>query len=149
MHGEGSVVLQGPAFVEKYPRSTSRLLKGCASHGLNIFKSIVPSTFSAQILMSPNNHTHLPQVAPHTRDHSHSHNHGHAHDHGHDHDSIVEHNAAYFDELADKYENVPGARELIGTIGSAMRGAVVLNKESTTVLDFACGVGEHSSLPVT
>ncbi|KZV74519.1 S-adenosyl-L-methionine-dependent methyltransferase, partial [Peniophora sp. CONT] len=77
--------------------------------------------------------------------HSHSHDHGHAHhhdhSHGHDHGSTVEHNEAYFDELAEKYENVRGARELLAHLGSVLRNAASLDTESTTVLDFACGIG--------
>ncbi|VDB84853.1 unnamed protein product [Peniophora sp. CBMAI 1063] len=77
----------------------------------------------------------------HSHEHGHDHSHDNAHAHAHDHDSTVEHNAAYFDELAERYENVRGARELIGHLGTVMRDAASFDKESTTVLDFACGVG--------
>ncbi|KZV64678.1 S-adenosyl-L-methionine-dependent methyltransferase [Peniophora sp. CONT] len=44
--------------------------------------------------------------------------------------------------MAEKYEAIPGARELIGShVAPAMLEAVHLDKDTTTVLDFGCGIG--------
>ncbi|VDC00619.1 unnamed protein product [Peniophora sp. CBMAI 1063] len=57
------------------------------------------------------------------------------------HAANIEQNKAYFDNIADKYDTIHGAREIVGIIAKAMRGAVELEKESTSVLDFGCGIG--------
>ena len=57
------------------------------------------------------------------------------------HAANIEYNKVYFDGLADKYDSIQGARELIGYIASATRESVTLDKERTEVLDFGCGIG--------
>ena len=75
--------------------------------------------------------------------HSHSDHHvahGHAHD-GHD---FVEANRAYFDEHAHEYQDMhPEARETARLQIEAIRAEWpgLFDKERTTVMDFACGIG--------
>ena len=62
------------------------------------------------------------------------------------HAANIEYNKVYFDGLADKYDSIQGARELIGYIASAARESVALDKERTDVLDFGCGIGVFDTL---
>lgn len=55
--------------------------------------------------------------------------------------SLARLNAGYFDKEALGYEDRPGARELARRIGRVIRRAIAFDEYSTTVLDFACGVG--------
>lgn len=65
---------------------------------------------------------------------SHSHNeNAHAH--------YAEANRATFDKFATEYEDQPMALPLTNLIGPHLLSAYPFNKESTTVLDYACGTG--------
>ena len=63
------------------------------------------------------------------------------------HAANIEYNKVYFDGLADKYDSIQGARELIGYIAAAVRESVTLDKERTDVLDFGCGIGMFDVSP--
>ena len=86
-------------------------------------------------------------------DHSHQHPagpvHGHGHGHGHGHDDFAAANKAYFDEHADKLEEMhPEWREMSRKQVEVMRTEWpdLFDKERTEVLDFACGIGSSRSL---
>ncbi|RXW21818.1 hypothetical protein EST38_g4040 [Candolleomyces aberdarensis] len=77
---------------------------------------------------------------PHyTHAHAHGHGHGHGH-HGH-HLDITESNKQHFNEHASNFDEWPRARERAQRVGVAIREVATLNKETTSVLEFACGTG--------
>jgi ubiquinone/menaquinone biosynthesis C-methylase UbiE len=55
--------------------------------------------------------------------------------------SYAQANAEYFNKEVHQYEDLPGTRELMERISNAIRDAYAFNEDSTTVLDFACGIG--------
>ncbi|KAI0062076.1 S-adenosyl-L-methionine-dependent methyltransferase, partial [Artomyces pyxidatus] len=63
---------------------------------------------------------------------------GHSHSHAHD---VGANNAHHFDDVARKYDDIPGAQELARRVGIAMRSVYPFDEDETTVLDFACGTG--------
>ncbi len=86
--------------------------------------------------MADNTHQHTP--------HGHGHGHGHSHGHDHGHDPIAAANKAYFDEHADKLEEMhPEWRAMSRKQVDAMRAEWpdLFDKKRTAVLDFACGIG--------
>ncbi|RDX41019.1 S-adenosyl-L-methionine-dependent methyltransferase [Lentinus brumalis] len=86
--------------------------------------------------MADNTHQHTP--------HGHGHGHGHSHGHDHGHDPIAAANKEYFDEHADKLEEMhPEWRAMSRKQVDAMRAEWpdLFDKKRTAVLDFACGIG--------
>ena len=83
---------------------------------------------------------------PHQHGHhsdSHSHGHGHGHDHGDNHNFAAA-NKEYFDKHAHNLEEMhPKWREMARKEVEVMRSQwpALFDKERTTVLDFACGIG--------
>ncbi|KAF7298400.1 Methyltransf-25 domain-containing protein [Mycena kentingensis (nom. inval.)] len=67
--------------------------------------------------------------------HHHNHQHPHGHGHGHDYASA---NQAFFDKHAHTTEHRPMAAELAASIRNAVLGAYAFDKDTTTVMDFAC-----------
>lgn len=61
------------------------------------------------------------------------------HDHAHEH--FAEVNRAHFDKHASEYEDHPMALPLTNLAGSHILSAYPFNKDSTRILDFACGTG--------
>lgn len=70
-----------------------------------------------------------------THEHSHTHNDAHPHD-------IATANAAYFDEHAHTFDDMPGAQELLRRLALAMRKQYAFNEDETVMMDFACGTGK-------
>ncbi|RPD55676.1 S-adenosyl-L-methionine-dependent methyltransferase [Lentinus tigrinus ALCF2SS1-7] len=88
-------------------------------------------------------HTHHHPAPAHEHGHGHD-AHGHGHGHGHGHDDFAAANKAYFDEHADKLEEMhPEWREMSRKQVDTMRAEwpELFDKEHTEVLDFACGIG--------
>ncbi|TFK45624.1 S-adenosyl-L-methionine-dependent methyltransferase [Heliocybe sulcata] len=73
--------------------------------------------------------------------HHHEHAHGHAHDHSHGGKDLADFNRDYFDENADKYDEMPGAIELTTKVANAMLKKFKFDEDSTVVMDYACGTG--------
>ncbi|KAJ8082130.1 hypothetical protein PM082_007977 [Marasmius tenuissimus] len=81
--------------------------------------------------------------------HHHGH-HGHHHHHHHEHQAalpeniqgdIAAANKAHFDAHAHSYDATPYILEVTKKVGAAIVEAVPFNKETTTVLEYACGTG--------
>lgn len=91
----------------------------------------------------PSSLSYLTTTMSHSHTHSHIDGHGHGHDHGHSHGhgDVSASNQEYFDQLAKKYDDLPGALEAARRIGAAIRKVYAFNEESTSVMDFACGTG--------
>uniref|UniRef100_A0A0W0F6D2 Methyltransferase domain-containing protein n=1 Tax=Moniliophthora roreri TaxID=221103 RepID=A0A0W0F6D2_MONRR len=73
--------------------------------------------------------------------HSHHHHHHHQHGHGHDHGDLAAANKAHFNENAHNYDTTPYILEATKKIGEGILAEIPFDKESTTVMDFACGTG--------
>ena len=71
--------------------------------------------------------------------------HAHEHHHGHEGHAFggVGANQAYFNEFAEKFEDIPGAREILAKIAEAMKDVHQFDPESSVMMDFACGTGSH------
>ncbi|KAI3610747.1 hexaprenyldihydroxybenzoate methyltransferase [Moniliophthora roreri] len=69
---------------------------------------------------------------------SHSHSHHHREHHGHHGHDFAASNRAHFNAHAETYDEFPGAKEVTKKIGEAILQTIPFDKESTTVLDFAC-----------
>ena len=111
----------------KHPVRTASLLVAAAS-------LLVPLL---SIIMSAHNH-------PATSDHAAA--------HGHDHQHFAAANKAYFDEHADKLEEMhPHWRAMSRRQVEAMRTEWpdLFDKERTAVLDFACGIGTYLRNPTS
>ncbi|KAF5324675.1 hypothetical protein D9611_004094 [Ephemerocybe angulata] len=80
---------------------------------------------------------------------AHSHGHGHHHHHhpgtgsghGHNFANMAEANKHHYDQHVDDFDTFPHAKTRAQRSALAMREAVSLSKDSSTVLEFACGTG--------
>ncbi|KAJ3514362.1 hypothetical protein NMY22_g14759 [Coprinellus aureogranulatus] len=88
--------------------------------------------------MSDNNNSTTANVASAHGHHHHYHHHHHGHGHG---GNYAEANKEYFNANADDFDNYPRAKERAVRTALAIREVVPLNKESSSVLEFACGTG--------
>lgn len=77
--------------------------------------------------------------------HSHDHAHNHGHVSGADAETYIQANRDHFNKVAQEYESFPGALEATEIIGNALLEAYPFNKDSTVMLDFACGPGVYLS----
>ncbi|KAJ3514361.1 hypothetical protein NMY22_g14758 [Coprinellus aureogranulatus] len=74
--------------------------------------------------------------------HHHHHGHGHGHGHGHAHEGdLASANKHHYDSTVDDYEAQPRVKDRAKRVVAAIRETVNLSKESTSVLEFACGPG--------
>ncbi|KAK7047822.1 hypothetical protein VNI00_006150 [Paramarasmius palmivorus] len=71
----------------------------------------------------------------------HHHHHHHQHEHGSGLPNLAEANKAHFNENAHNYDAIPYILEATKKIGEGILAAIPFDKESTTVLDYACGTG--------
>lgn len=78
----------------------------------------------------------------HTHPHS-AHNH---HSHHHDYHHVLEENQAYFSKIAAEDDN-PDWVDMASRLFAATSKVYPFNKETTKVMDFACGTGAFSLFP--
>jgi type I restriction-modification system DNA methylase subunit len=78
--------------------------------------------------------------------HAHTHQHDHSHARNHDYAAA---NREHFDGgAAEEYDKTPGALEATQKIASVILKLFPFNKDTTTVLDYACGTGSLSFCPI-
>ena len=68
---------------------------------------------------------------------------GPAHDHKHDHGHFTAANQEHFDKTAKEYDEMPKLQQFARIVVDAMKKEYpsLFNKETTTLLDYACGPG--------
>ena len=82
------------------------------------------------------------QTHDHAHSHTHTHHHGHAHSHDHSQVDFEKHNREWYDSNATKHINVKIFQDLSEQVSQALVKQGCFDKESTVVLDYACGPGE-------
>lgn len=76
----------------------------------------------------------------HSHDHAHGPSHSHLHSHGPGGHDFSQANADHFDKTATQYDDMAKSKG-VDRMVAAMQNAYAFDKDSTTILDFACGTG--------